>query len=420
MKRRNAAKGFTLLEMLAALAMAGAVMAPLYYITRGIAEQTSSKQLEVEAMQRARIAMDTLIRDFSRAGLFTSPNTAVDNRFLNGNTMGSSARYRAAVVHLNPPSAATSAAPDAVMLSGNFLGSDVYRALAISEYRLQIIGPVTHEEDCKRQFSPAFAFAHISDNSGRDLDARVEDVSYVDDVCEVEIASTDYNTQSFKTGDTILLSANQTIVYAVENGTLVRYFVAYDSPDGANSGNCGLAETVSSAEDVQVPGTVLANTRQVVANYVQDFQVWFRPVTDSNGWVVPHYESIAAVVGANADYYEDGFTPSSANVVIPLDTTTLPGNDSVTCSSLSASGNVSGPELVRSALIRLTVRSEMSDRSLRRLPDAQASRLEKHLLAADTGLTVASGDNPFAYTLRTVTTEVEMPNLTARSDLLQP
>jgi prepilin-type N-terminal cleavage/methylation domain-containing protein len=413
MRRRNSSLGFTLLEMLAAMAMAGAVMAPLYIITRGIAEQTSSKQMEVEAMQRARIAMDTLIRDFSRAGLFTSPNTSVDNRSLNNQTSGN-AQFRAAVIHLNPGGTG----PDAVMLSGNFLGSDAYRALAISESQLRIIGTMGNREDCERQFSPAFAFAHISDNSGRELDARVTDAIWTDKICQVTIDSRDYHTQSFKSGDTILLSANQTIVYAVEDGTLVRYFVDYDSNSLSNG--CSIDAAVTSAANIKVPGTVLVNTRQVVANFVQDFQVWFRPVTSSNGWVVPHYQSWDTVNNESGEgkFFEDGFTPADDKVIIPLSTTDTISDDSVTCGSFEHSGSLIGPEQVRSALIRLTVRSEKSETALLISKDDEPTRLEKHLLAADKSMPLASGEAWFPYVLRTVTTEVEMPNLTARSDLL--
>ncbi len=402
--------GFTLMEMLVALVMAGAVVGPLYVITRGTSEQTASKQMEIEAMQRARVAMDILIRDFSRAGLFTSPNTAADGRYFNRDLSGAKARYRPAVIHLNPGVST----PDAVMLSGNFLGSRVYKAYATSVSSLSIIENMTDAEECERQFNPSFAFAHISDNSGRELDAEITEVDFESNSCSISISAND-NIQSFKSGDTVLLSANQTVVFAVEKGDLVRYFVSYQSPSSPNAGVCELDAQILSASNIKVPGTVLTDTRQVIANFVTDFQVWFRPVGGSGtGWSSPHYHQVADMASADI-----GFTPPPDSEVVPSSPTATTAAGSMTCASLDET-SVIGPERARSAIIRLSVRTEKSNQSMRRpLSDEDATLAEQRFLAPDTTIPVASDDDPFAYMLRTVTTEVEMPNLAARSDLIR-
>ena len=411
--RGTSSVGFTLIEMLIALVMAGAVMGPLYVITRGIAEQTGSKQLEIEAMQRARIAMNTLIRDFSRAGLFTSPNTAVDGRFFNGDAemAGSTAHFRPAVAHLNPDDTGA----DAVLLAGNFLGSSIYRAYATDLLELTFIDTVQNREECERQFNPLYAYAHITDDSGRDLDAKVAATPvYTPSTrgCQLTIEPNDHSAQSFKLGDTLTVSANQTVVYRVESGTLVRYFAAYESPVSPNAGDCDPAAADSTV-------TLIEATRQVIANFVQDFQVWFRPVTESDGWTEPHYQTLEDVIAENEGNFADGLTPPSNQEVVPLNAEEAAAKGSMTCAALNTSGtDLIGPERARSALIRLTVRSEKSELSLRRLPDDDATRLEKHLLAADNSTPTADGDDPYAYVLRTVTTEVDMPNLAARSDML--
>lgn len=410
MNHPTKSRGFTLVEMLVALTMAGAVVTPLYVITRGVAEQTSAKQMEIEAMQRARIGMDTLIRDFSRAGLFTSPNTAVDNRYINKEIVGSTARYRPALAHLN----AGEVGPDTVLLAGNFLGNRVYEAYAEAENQLLLLGPFRNEADCTLQFSKEYAFIHISDNAGRELDAQVTASTYIADEqqCRVMLNVNDRDIRSYKTGDTVLAAANQTILYTVEGGALVRYFVRYTSPSGPNDGNC-------------VPGSggtdisLVVGTRKVIANFVTDFQVWFRAVTDATGWVEPHYPPLADVVGQNGvgANFADGLVPPSDQEVILLGAEVAPTTYDVTCKALQDE-NYIGPERVRSALIRLTVRTEKSEAALRRVSDDEATRLEKRLLAADGSITPASGQDPYAFMLRTMTTELEMPNLTARSDLL--
>jgi prepilin-type N-terminal cleavage/methylation domain-containing protein len=408
MRRSAISSGFTLMEMLVALVMAGAVITPLYIITRGVAEQTGSKQMEIEAMQRARIGMDTLIRDFSRAGLFTSPNTAADSRFLNREVSGSNARYRPAAAHLN----ADSSGPDSVMLAGNFLGSKMYRAYVTGIDTMVFTDAISSEEECTRQFSEHYAFLHISDGSGRELDAKVVSVDYSSSVCQVTIDSADYDVRAFKTGDTVFVSANQTLVYRVENDSLVRYFATYESPETPNGGDCDPSASGGAVKIVE-------GTRQVVANFVQDFQVWFRPVSDEAGWSEPHYQTLGDIISENEGNFAEGLTPPDTLAVIPLEAGGSVSSDSVTCAALQTDGtSLIGPERVRSALIRLTVRSEKSEASMRRLPDDEASRLEKRLLAADSNTATAAGEDPYAYLLRTVTTEVEMPNLAARWDLL--
>ena len=69
--------------------------------------------------------------------------------------------------------------------------------------------------------------------------------------------------------------ANQTVLYWVEGHTLVRYFVGYDSPDdvatiaGANCSTVGVGD-ISQLTASNFPGTVHADTRRVVADFVED------------------------------------------------------------------------------------------------------------------------------------------------------
>jgi prepilin-type N-terminal cleavage/methylation domain-containing protein len=429
MKHAASQSGFTLLEMLVALTMAAAVVTPLFVITRGVSETSRSKQMEVEAMQRARTAMDLLVRDFGRAGLFTSPNTNVDSRFFNRETVGSTVQHRGAVSHLNRGTASAGGqGNDAVMLTGNFLGSDTYSAYATGQYQLQIIDAMATAEECTRQFDPAYAVAHISDSSGKDLEAKVAGINFNTGICTLTIANTDYHPHSYKTGDFVYVSANQTALYLVEGTDLVRYFVDPTNIGVPNGGSCAIDSSVTSVkthDDLNITGTVVSKTRQVLSNYVVNFQVWFRPVTVT-AWTVPHYHTSANVVAQASGNYADGFKLVESLHVVPLTAGGSYNPEDVSCKSLADGGIYIGPERVRSALIQISVRAEKSDGSMRwtEMDTDPVDRLTRQLLApvpTDTeGIPVPSGEYPFAYQVRTVTTEVQMPNLAARSDLLQP
>ena len=75
-----------------------------------------------------------------------------------------------------------------------------------------------------------------------------------------------------------------------------------------------------------------------------------------------------------------------------------------------------GAEDLRSAVILLTVRSEMTDQVIDFTAFSQpGDRLIRHNLAAYTG----EGDRPGAcYKLKTLVTEVELVNLASRKDIL--
>lgn len=411
-------RGFTLMEMLVALVMAAAVVSPLYIITRGVAETSRSKQMEVEAMQRARTALDLLERDFSRAGLFTSPNTGIDQRYFNRDVNGSTVQFRSAVSHLNRNAEGS----DVVMLVGNFLGSTTYNAYATGIDTLVIVDSITQSEECTTQFSAAWSVIQIADNSGRTLEASIDDVGYQGGICTITIETTDHHLDSFKNGDTVRVSANQTAVYLLEGIELVRYFVKYASVGAANGGDCGFSSPLEDYDDLELNGAVVRSTRKVLATYVVDFQVWFRAASYAadTGWTLPHYHAISSILSESTGNFSDGFKISSSLHVIPLSASGTVADDDVSCKTLQPDDDNIGPERVRSAMIQVTVRTEKSDGSVRwALGDTDSpSRMVRQSIAPDDSIALPDGQPAYVYQLKTLTTEVEMPNLAARSDLL--
>ncbi len=425
MRRQHQRTGFTLIEMLVALTVAGVLVAPLYIITRNMGEQTGSRRMEIEAMQRARTAMDMLVRDFARVGLYTSPNTFLDTRSHNRNLEYSSAQLRSAIMHLNRDSDGN----DALLLSGNFLGNQTYEAYATGETALEFIRPVEDDAECLEQFKSPYAYAHIVDKYGKELDAKVDTASLSAggggaSICHLAIVSNDASPLSFKPGEQVRVSANQTILYWVEGNTLVRYFVNYKGKNGDAStfgaGDCNLAGVTDIANvDAAIPGEVVQSTRRVVADFVHDFQVWFRPVTyEPDGSAathggLPHYHTVATLNTQSAGEYADGYLKAAKWHYIPkaVGETTVVA-DNISCAMLNSAVNTPeniGPERVRSAVVRITVRTEQTDHGLRNDSIDPTGRLMRYHLTP----------GPFfAYRLKSLVSEIELPNLATRADML--
>ncbi|MCP4599358.1 MAG: prepilin-type N-terminal cleavage/methylation domain-containing protein [Proteobacteria bacterium] len=432
----NRERGFTLVEMMVALTIGAIIVAPLYIVTRSMSQGTDMQRMNTEATQRARIGLDILVRDFRRAGLFASPSTEADEFCKNPD--GSSAQYRNAVVHLNRGKTGN----DAVLLTGNFLGGRAYLAYATGSDELTVqkiiddaadAFPMTQDE-CLTQFNSGYSFANITGPTEKTLDARVESVGIPNNRCIIGLRSEDLNKEVFGEGNTtVYVSANQTALYFVETvtdieagktrGDLVRYFVDYVSDSSPGSSGCDPADTSNySAIESEIPGTVIDSTRKVIAEYVEDFQVWFRPVTVAGNpqLTEPHHPSVVGIRGQKDGNFPEGFLPADEMYVMPLtatdDTSVLDDNDNISCAADSVS-NI-GPQHVRSAVIRLTVRTEKTDPSI----DFEAFDLNdpdgpvvRHNLAGST-----DGGVVGAYKLKTFVTEVPLANIAARTKILIP
>ncbi len=409
MKASHSQRGFTLVEMLIALVMAAIVVAPLYVITRSMSMQTNFQRMEAESMQRARTAMNLLIRDFSRAGLFTSPDTANDPRYINSTISGATSRFRAAVAHLNRNNGGN----DSVIISGNLTDSRLFKAdwegTSFRVYSLQ--GDLTASE-CARLFPP-FAFLNVTNKQGVRFDIAVSGVSHdnANGRCVVQIADNITGTGFLNPSDADLrVSVNRTAIYRVERGQLVRYFIDYDSPGSVGGGTC----TDDNGALALNIGSLNVATRTILAEDVVDFQVWFRAKTEiDSDWNAPNYETLGNIIAANGsgDVYADGLLPPATWHVIPQNIAAgAPNNDDVSC-NLDKSEVTILPESVRSAVIRLAIRTQEEDRqiSVVEVDGGVDDRLVRRNLARF--------DANSAYKIKSLVTEIEMPNMAFRSDL---
>ncbi len=405
--------GFTLMELLVAMIMAAVVVAPLYVVTRSLTGQAKLEQIETEAMQRARIGLHTLLADLSMTGLHASPNPVHDPRSFLFNKTEGNARFRHAVVHLNPnDSDATDGEDDAILLVGNFFGGRSYPAIyqggnIFSTYNT---AGITADECNASGFlvrGAYHSYAHIEKPDGRTVDAEVSDATFANGICTVTVVNGEIPGNSVTPGDTVFISSNQAALYQVESTTfddgfvrrdLVRTFVNYDGDAG---GDCTVGAT----------GTIqpVAFTRKVVAEYVASFQVWFRAVTaNAASTVVPDIPNFYPVDE------DDPVVPSEDDNDVHVLVTTkgaAPDDDDLSCEADSPIA----AQHIRSAVVLLSVHSEKPDQALDETAFTTPTRfVDLSLQNCTTGPCALA---PSAYKLKTVITEVDMPNLAARSDI---
>jgi hypothetical protein len=329
---------------------------------------------------------------------------------------------RPAVVHLG----ADAAGMDSVVLVGSFVTSNTYQAYidaTTANASVSIVQPFEDAEDCLTEFDPDYAFAHLFAPNGQTTDARIQDGTVAcnsrPDIpvgcgCQFNLASGELfadGPSAFASGQLVHVAANQAALYTVRptgnHYALVRYFVDFDSEIGA-------------CTSTSLLGKVDQTTIKVIADYVSDFQVWFRNVysnTSVAAWALPRYWDMS--------------TLSSARM-LPCDRAKLFGTAAPGCLADSnhlgcdvVTTGVLGAEQVRSAVIRLAVRTEKTDQEVMKLvKDTVWTTIENRDPSNDANLLLrfsvarppSDGDNRDvgAYKVRTVVTEVAMPNIAAR------
>jgi hypothetical protein len=408
------------MEMMVALLIGAIIIAPLYIVTRGMAQETTKQQMETEAIQRARVGMETLITDFQRAGMLASPNPSINpDSIISTNGVDFQQAYnRMAVVHLNRNDPTI---PDAVILVGSFFGTDIYQAM-LAGNTLTFSQPMATREECQNQVKPNYAFAHLFTTTGQNLDSKVASATCDADVdcnCTVTLQAGELFVNgpgAFTNGQVINVAANQAVLYRVESAAeaggatrnvLMRYLMDY-------SNNSGLTNTCVEA-DISDDMLFLPSAR-IIADYVEEFEVWFRPVYRNTPADTHEAPKPVAHTLNNLASVDLPFAPDKEHSVVGM---ADPDSAGVQMSWLTCApvANTMGPEHVRSAIIRIGVRTEKTDQSMKIIEPGSANP------AGDwAALSSISQYNTWpppagdvgAYKLRTLITEVAMPNLASK------
>lgn len=133
-RHRRAARGYTLVELLVAMLITSITVVALYQVSRSATETFNQQQRAAEMQLRLRFAMETLRADIARAGFMMSPNTATDPRVCPRPMIPLQAleviHDTTAVIPL--ASENTFVRPARLRMIGNYTSLDEYRVAGIS------------------------------------------------------------------------------------------------------------------------------------------------------------------------------------------------------------------------------------------------------------------------------------------------
>jgi prepilin-type N-terminal cleavage/methylation domain-containing protein len=422
--------GFTLVELMVAIFVGAIVIAGIYVIFANSQKIFHQEGRIAQAQLGARVGMELLKNDIRRAAYLSSPNPGPDpvaagrnvdplvcfNQGIAGinlqpvihtnGTAGTVFDTAGAPVNIPNPAQNANLAPDSVILVGNYINANTYIAQAVNAgagtIRLQTITPnpppgMSPTSDAwsdrdpiganefQRMF-PDTAFVRVVNRHGRMMFAPITNANYANLTITVAPNSLQQVSRQIQCGipgygEGSEVNVVNAVLYRVERDETEQ---ARDHSDSANPWK--KTDLVRYMLDQNL--NPLANTREVVIEYVVDFQIWYRQ-DDPLG---------ASGTTPNIDMDWSSSLPEDARIVIgvPLGTAPPPLDGS----------NVAHPENLRSAIIKVSVRTADEDPEFAFLARAVGEPL--HRFEVDTRSTGASH-------VRTLVTEVKLPNIAFRN-----
>jgi len=407
-------RGFTIVELLVAIVVAGVAVVGIYYYYSSVQYAMREQAKISQAQLSARLGMELLSADLQRAGFLSTPNGAADPLVCaqspvrdvvalvhyNGTAGKVYARNATGAPGLDLPNGSqnTNIRPDSIQVFGNYVNSNEYLVETISgtTIRLQQLldDPDPTEADAgvggasaasvltDAEFGwlfPTNSLLRIVNRHGFAQFVRVAGVSgFADRTITVAGAtaptvfspSTPCGVEGFCEGCTV----------NVVNGLWYRLERRTDDATTANVDEGLQTDLVRYLLDTSVdPPAPIAASREVVVEYAVDFQVWFRAAT------------AGGVPGTFA-----------------LDVADDVADDSTVMLGVGAPLPGARPEAMRSAVVRVTVRTRAEDP---KFPfDGRARPNTTQRIKAFEVEPTSTG----AAHVRSYTTEVALPNLAFR------
>lgn len=400
--------GFTLVELMVAVFVGSIVIWGIYTIYEGSSRIFHEEHRISQAQLSARLAMEVIKNDLKRAGFMATPNVNFDPMVCQNvggaglvnvqsivhvdGTAGSVYSQAGAAVNIYRPDINAGIAPDALTLAGNYITTQSFLAQVIrasagqiqlqSIQRLTLPGedptippPLPTDNDFARMF-PLNSYIRVVNPYGFMMFSRVQSVgSSATRTLTVNPPLPDASSVSVMCG-----------VHGYGEGSevnvvnMVLYRIEVD-PNDATGKKTDLVRW-----QVDANGATVAGTREIIAEYAVDFQVWFR-VDDIGTALMPQQPSIQQTVDVPQD-----------NVVVlvagggpqpPLDGTVA-----------------AHPEDMRVAIVRLSIRTAEEDPTFPFIARAAGEPLVRYDLEAG-----AVG----AAHVRTIVAQVELPNIAFRN-----
>lgn len=370
MTRAKRNMGFSLLELMVALTLGATVVSSVYFIGGASAKHFQEQQRIAQGQLSLRIAMEQLRRDIARAGYLGAPTST-------GACVAPAGVIQAVDLINNPDiaqipnGAAHGVQADRLILVGNYLTSDSYFSAGIAAAGNQIFFQPDwqgfrrsfHLTTAGFPFSPA-----LFDNAFRSN--RVLHIETLQgNHLFVTITNRNAATRS------VTFSPNITVGSACLGGmgigatvsplSRIEYFIGniggnLNAATAAAANATGANSVQLIRREIDFGGAAIANSERAVLEYVVDF---------------------------NVDFIVDTAAAGAAPVLARV-------ND--------AAAEAAGPEAVRAALVRLSVRTPQQDPRFPWVTRAGGAPLTRYR---------ANASAPGASRVRTIEAEIFMPNL---------
>ncbi|MBI5485857.1 MAG: prepilin-type N-terminal cleavage/methylation domain-containing protein [Deltaproteobacteria bacterium] len=395
-------RGFTIVELLVSIVVASVALAGIYYYYSTVQYSMREQSRISQAQLGARLGMELIAGDIQRAGFLATPNSRVDPNVCTNSTV----QIHPVVFHQGAGGAVFDRGdtmapggqvpniisnpninPDDVVLYGNYLNTDEYLAYTINSARgsveLQPLiqypdpstgdaatqTPLTLSDDEFGALFPTTAFLRIVNRHGFAQFTRIDGVSgFASHTINVLPAPIQFSPSQPCGIEGWCEGCRVNVV----NGVWYRIEV-----DPADAGRTDLVRYF-----VTQDGQSIDASREVVVPYALDLQIWFRVA-----------EPPAGGGGAAFDMSLDPNVPADTATLIQLGAAVNPPDGTATAQ----------PEAIRTAIVRLTVRTRMEDPKFAHQP---RSGVTGRIRSFDVDTRTFG-----AAHVRTYTTEVEMPNI---------
>lgn len=375
MKTRKNLRGFSLLELMVALTLGATVVSSVYFIGGSSAKHFQEQQRIAQGQLSLRIAMEQLRRDISRAGYLGTPNSAIEP------TCVAPGVGIQAVDFTNNPDiaqipngAAHGVQADRLVLVGNYLTSDSYLSAGIAAAGNQIF--------FQRDWQGFRRSFHLTSAGNPFSGALFDDAFRSNRALHIETLAGNHFfvtiTGRNSATASVTFSPNITVGGLCLGGlgvgatvsplSRVEYFVGniggnLNAATAAAANATGANSVQLIRREIDFAGAAIANSERVVMEYVVDF---------------------------NVDFIVDNAAAGAAPVLARV-------NDAAAETLMNLT-----PERVRSALVRLSVRTPQQDPRFPWVTRAAGAPLSRYR---------ANAAAPGASRVRTIEAEIFMPNL---------
>jgi prepilin-type N-terminal cleavage/methylation domain-containing protein len=379
MTRSARTAGFTLVEMMVALVAGAMAVTSIYFVSASSSRHFQEQQRVAQTQMSLRMAMEQIRRDFSRAGYLGTPDSQREQQCVApGSRIQAIDMVNGAFTGLLTNAVMNGVQADRVLLTGNFATGDAYLAIGTNANGNQIFLQKTWQgfrrsfgdpadDALFQQVFAAGRWVHLTTQDGNHFFAQILSSDAASSPPSIQInTSLPVGSACFQIGAGATIAPVMRIEYAVLNsaiaGSPVNTLRTTNTIAGLNGPTLIRREVSVTGGRASVP---VANTERIVAEYLADFDVDFVVNTAAAGLPV-------ALAFDDDDDAEMAATPYN----------------------------------VRSAVVRLSVRTALEDERFPFVPRAAGAPLTRYEVntAAGTG----------AARVRTETSEFLLPNVALR------